>query len=120
MNNKSNPGRQTPVRKKKTSPPAGRPSGRSQAVRARVKSSLQYFDYSLVASIVFLVCFGLVMLYSASAYAAQVDYGNSMHYFYPAGAVLPGGRAGGLRGVPHRLPCVGEACEEDLLFLPSL
>ena len=81
MNNKSNPGRQTPVRKKKTSPPAGRPSVRSQAVRARVKSSLQYFDYSLVASIVFLVCFGLVMLYSASAYAAQVDYGNSMHYF---------------------------------------
>ena len=81
MNNKSNPGRQTPARKKKTSPPAGRPSGRSQAVRARVKSSLQYFDYSLVASIVFLVCFGLVMLYSASAYAAQVDYGNSMHYF---------------------------------------
>ena len=30
---------------------------------------------------VFLICFGLVMLYSASAYAAQVDYGDSMYYF---------------------------------------
>lgn len=41
----------------------------------------QYFDYSLVAVVVFLVCFGLVMLYSASAYTAELEYGNSMHFF---------------------------------------
>ena len=63
---------------------SGRPGGasaRSEKVRARVKNSIRYFDYSLVASMVFLICFGLVMLYSASAYAAQVDYGDSMYYF---------------------------------------
>lgn len=60
---------------------ARRTAGRSQNMRARVKNSIRYFDYSLVASIVFLVCFGLVMLYSASAYSAQVDYGDSMHFF---------------------------------------
>ncbi|HIX99612.1 cell division protein FtsW [Faecalicatena contorta] len=59
----------------------GEASARSEKVRARVKSSIRYFDYSLVASMVFLICFGLVMLYSASAYAAQVDYGDSMYYF---------------------------------------
>ncbi|MBM6738011.1 FtsW/RodA/SpoVE family cell cycle protein [Faecalicatena fissicatena] len=59
----------------------GEASARSEKVRARVKSSIRYFDYSLVVSMVFLICFGLVMLYSASAYAAQVDYGDSMYYF---------------------------------------
>ena len=54
---------------------------KNSKVRVRVKNSIRYFDYSLVASIVFLVCFGLVMLYSASSYAAQVDYGDSMYYF---------------------------------------
>ena len=41
---------------------------------ARMKSGMKYFDYSLVAVIVFLICFGLVMLYSASAYSAEVNY----------------------------------------------
>lgn len=54
---------------------------KNSKVRVRVKNSIRYFDYSLVASIIFLVCFGLVMLYSASSYAAQVDYGDSMYYF---------------------------------------
>lgn len=41
----------------------------------------QYFDYDLLLVIVFLVCFGLVMLYSVSAYSAQADFGNDMAYF---------------------------------------
>ena len=28
------------------------------------KNTIRYFDYSLVAIVVFLMCFGLVMLYS--------------------------------------------------------
>jgi len=44
-------------------------------------SKIQYFDYGLMAIIIFLVCFGLIMLYSTSSYNAQIDYGNSMHYF---------------------------------------
>lgn len=41
---------------------------------------IQYFDYSLLIIIVFLACFGLIMLYSTSSYSAQIDFGNSMYY----------------------------------------
>lgn len=41
----------------------------------------QYYDYNLLASVVMLTCFGLIMLYSTSAYEAQVNYGNDMQYF---------------------------------------
>ena len=40
----------------------------------------RYFDYSLLTIVIFLVGFGLVMLYSTSSYSAQIDYGNSMYY----------------------------------------
>lgn len=48
---------------------------------AKKTAKVRYFDYSLLAVIIFLVCFGLVMLYSTSAYSALVQYGDSMHYF---------------------------------------
>ena len=41
----------------------------------------QYFDYDLLMIQVFLMCFGLVMLYSTSAYSANADFGNDMFYF---------------------------------------
>lgn len=53
---------------------------RKEKQRTRT-SSVRYFDYSLVAVLVFLVCFGLVMLYSTSAYSALTSYGDSMYYF---------------------------------------
>ena len=37
-----------------------------------------YYDFNLVAVV---ICFGLVMLYSTSAYTAQVKYGNDMNFF---------------------------------------
>ena len=80
MDNRNNKVTQMPDRRGESGRPGGA-SARSEKVRARVKNSIRYFDYSLVASMVFLICFGLVMLYSASAYAAQVDYGESMYYF---------------------------------------
>ena len=42
---------------------------------------VRYYDYSLVAVLVFLVCFGLVMLYSTSAYTALIENDDSMYYF---------------------------------------
>lgn len=41
----------------------------------------QYFDFDLLLIVVFLMCFGLVMLYSTSAYSAQIDFDNDMYYF---------------------------------------
>lgn len=45
------------------------------------KHKVRYFDYSLLAVVMFLVCFGLVMLYSTSSYSAQLKFGDSMYYF---------------------------------------
>lgn len=41
-----------------------------------------YFDYNLLAVVILLTCFGLVMLYSTSAYIAEVKFkGDDMYYF---------------------------------------
>lgn len=40
-----------------------------------------YYDYNLMAVVVLLTCFGLVMLYSTSAYEASVTFNDDMHYF---------------------------------------
>lgn len=40
----------------------------------------RYYDYNLVAAVVILICFGLVMLYSASSYEATGTFGNDMYY----------------------------------------
>ena len=41
---------------------------------------LKYFDYSLLFVIIFLVGFGLVMLYSVSSYEAQSEFGDAAYY----------------------------------------
>lgn len=40
---------------------------------------LKYFDYSLLFVIIFLVGFGLVMLYSVSSYEAQSEFGDAAY-----------------------------------------
>ncbi len=49
--------------------------------QSRRKEKASYYDYSLVAVIVLLICFGLVMLYSTSSYMAEVKYEDDMFYF---------------------------------------
>ena len=55
--------------------------GKSLNSKKKYKKKSDYYDYSLVAVIVLLVCFGLVMLYSTSSYMAEVNYGSDMFYF---------------------------------------
>ncbi len=39
-----------------------------------------YLDYSLLLIVFFLLCFGLVVLYSTSAYNGQVKFGDPGYY----------------------------------------
>lgn len=48
---------------------------------SNVKSRERYFDYNLLIIVIFLMSFGLVILYSASAYGSQLMYGDNMHIF---------------------------------------
>ena len=48
---------------------------------AEKKRKSDYYDYSLVAVIILLTCFGLIMLYSTSSYIAEVQQGDDMFYF---------------------------------------
>jgi cell division protein FtsW len=56
-------------------------SGRHRPRKQQVKEGTSYFDFDLLLVIIFLMCFGLVMLYSTSAYSAQSDFNNDMFYF---------------------------------------
>lgn len=49
--------------------------------KKKVGQEQRYYDYNLLACVILLTCFGLIMLYSTSAYRAQIDFGNDMYYF---------------------------------------
>ena len=61
-----------------------------RAKRSRQKKEIQYFDYSLLAVMIFLMCFGLVMLYSVSSYEAMTKFGDGMFYFKRQGIISLG------------------------------
>ena len=45
------------------------------------KKAKRFYDYSLLFTIVFLTIFGLIMIYSASSYKAQMDHNGNAAYF---------------------------------------
>lgn len=49
-------------------------------VKRRKGQTENYFDYSLIFILLFLLGFGLVMIYSVSSYEAFQDYGNAAYY----------------------------------------
>ena len=52
----------------------------SDRLRERFGRRRGLLDYSLLFIVLFLLAFGLVMLYSASSYEASVDHGDSAYY----------------------------------------
>ncbi len=57
-------------------------TGKRRFVRKTAGLERDYFDYNLLAVVIMLTCFGLVMLYSTSAYEAMVETGgDDMSYF---------------------------------------
>ncbi|MCM1107261.1 MAG: putative lipid II flippase FtsW [Blautia sp.] len=48
--------------------------------RKRLGKSISYFDYNLLFLIIFLLCFGLVMVYSSSSYTSLRNYGDGAYY----------------------------------------
>ena len=57
--------------------------------KVRKRKSIAYFDYSLLAILICLICFGLVMLYSTSSYSAMMKQnGDSLFYFKKTAFVL--------------------------------
>ena len=49
--------------------------------KGKKKTGKRYFDYSLLFVTIFIVGFGLIMIYSTSSYTAQMKYGNAEYYF---------------------------------------
>lgn len=53
---------------------------RAEREQGKVKKFHSYYDYSLLFLTLFLVCFGLVMIYSTSSYNASRNYGKPTFY----------------------------------------
>lgn len=53
--------------------------GREERTDKRQRN-FRYFDYSLLIIVLFMVCFGLVILYSTSSYNGQVKFQDSAYY----------------------------------------
>ncbi len=56
----------------------------------RRKKAKHFYDYSLLAVIIFLCVFGLIIVYSSSSYSAELKIGDSLYYFKRQAVILAG------------------------------
>jgi cell division protein FtsW len=59
---------------------------RADREQGKLKKFHSYYDYSMLFLTLFLICFGLVMIYSTSSYNAMRNYGNPTYYLEKQGA----------------------------------
>lgn len=72
----------------------GTAQARQEAYEQPVKKKKvrHFYDYSLLFCIIFLTAFGLVMIYSASSYSAQLEYdGNAAYFMLRQGKIAAAG-----------------------------
>ena len=50
------------------------------ADKVKKRTARRFYDYNLLAVVIILICFGLVMLYSASSYESTSLFGDDMYY----------------------------------------
>ena len=53
----------------------------SEVARRKKNKPKFFFDYTMLFIIIFLLLFGLVMMYSTSSYEANIKFGDSAYYF---------------------------------------
>lgn len=59
--------------------------------KKKQKKHKRFYDYSLVAVIMFICVFGLIIVYSSSSYSALLKTGDSLYYFKRQGMILAAG-----------------------------
>ena len=59
--------------------------------KIKKKKPHRFYDYSLLFCIIFLSVFGLVMIYSASSYTAQLKYNNAGYFMMRQLKIAAGG-----------------------------
>ena len=55
-------------------------AGSRSELRRAAEKGFRYFDYNLIVIVIFLLIFGLVMVYSSSSYDAFLTFGNASFY----------------------------------------
>lgn len=58
--------------------------------KKKKKKAHRFYDYSLLLSVVFLTVFGLIMIYSASSYRAQLIQGDAAYFVKRQGIIAAG------------------------------
>ena len=58
--------------------------------KKKKKKPHRFYDYSLLLSVVFLTIFGLIMIYSASSYRAQLMLGDAVYFVKRQGMIAAG------------------------------
>lgn len=62
-----------------------------KAAKKKKKKTHRFYDYSLLFTIIFLTVFGLIMIYSSSAYKAQLVFGNPAYFMIRQAGIAAGG-----------------------------
>lgn len=62
-------------------------------IREKYMSKKEYFDYPMLFLVIFLIFFGMVMIFSTSSYKSTVNFGNPYHWVIRQGIAVAVGAA---------------------------